>query len=180
MIRTLVTTCLTGLMILPAFAEPGLEQSEAYRAQRAEIRFLDAGSNRLREVSVAGMRVDDQQLAELAGDEAIRQRLDSSQWNRRLLWGGLASLGVPAGGLMVSLVGDQLRPGIGQTPNPGAVLLGATGFVLVMAGLAYGVGLLNDLAGLERPVVLTDEEASGLVQRYNDRLKARFVQEWSE
>lgn len=180
MTRTLIPTFLSGLIGLPALAAPQIEESEAFRSQKAEVRFVEAGDRRLREVTVAGMRVDDHQLAELAGDSGVRERLDRDRWNRRLMWGGLATLGVPAGGWMVSLVGDQLKPRPGQTPHPGAVVMGAAGFVLVMAGLAYGVGLLNDVAGLERPLVLTDDEVSNLVKNYNDRLKAQLEQAWTE
>jgi hypothetical protein len=170
-----------------AFAADDIEQSTRYRALRAEMHLRPASSGGGRELVVEGRRVDDLELAQLAGDPVLLDRLQDTLTSRRLIWGGIAAAGLPAGGFLVSTVSSKLyQPaltvganGLNQSTglDIGSFLVGTVGTVAVIYGLIYAINLANDLFGLERPAMLTDTEAQTLVDRYNARIKSQMWQE---
>lgn len=188
MLRTTTLTLIASFALTaPAWAvsaPAGIEQSERYRALKAEMVLSGHGSGR--ELIVEGRRVDDLELAMIAGDEALVAKLSAEQTQRRLIWGGIAAAGLPAGGFLVSQVSSKLyQPafsvGTGgvsaQGLDFGSFLVGAAGTLCVIYGLVYAVNLANDLFGLERPPLLNDTEAKALVDRYNTGIKTRLLQE---
>lgn len=164
-----------------------IEQSDRYRSLRAEIHLRPAAAGGGRELVVEGRRVDDLELAQLAGDTAVLKSLESTLTGRRLIWGGIAAAGLPVGGFLVSMVSAKLyQPvlsvgtnGLNQSTglDIGSFLVGTVGTVAVIYGLVYAINLANDLFGLERPPMLSDSDAQALVDRYNARIKTQLWQE---
>ncbi|MBC7545552.1 MAG: hypothetical protein H7338_22715 [Candidatus Sericytochromatia bacterium] len=184
-LAAIVMSACIGLSPAAWAAPDDIEQSERYRALRAEMHLRPRAAGGGRELVVNGRRVDDMELAELTGDAAVIATLQGTLMQRRVLWGGIAALGLPSGGFLVSLVSARLyRPTVTIGPGQagtgldvGSFLIGTVGTVAVIYGLVYAINLANDLFGLERPPMLRDTEAQALVDRYNARIKAQLWQE---
>jgi hypothetical protein len=188
-VRCLAIVLAACLGLSPAAFAAGddIEQSTRFRTLRAEMHLRPAAAGGGRELVVEGRRVDDFELAQIAGDPALLNRLHGTLTYRRLVWGGIAAAGLPAGGFLVSLVSAKLyQPAIRLGANGlnqstgldiGSFLVGTVGTVAVIYGLVYAINLANDLFGLERPPMLNDTEAQALVDRYNARIKTQLWQE---
>jgi hypothetical protein len=183
----LVLAACVGLSPAAWAAGEDIEQSDRFRSLRAEMHLRPAAAGGGRELVVEGRRVDDLELAQLAGDTKVLAKLQDVLTGRRLIWGGIAAAGLPAGGFLVSMVSSKLyQPVLTVGTNRvnqstgldiGSFLVGTVGTVAVIYGLVYAINLANDLFGLERPPMLNDTEAQALVDRYNARVKTQLWQE---
>ena len=162
----------------PVAAEELLEQTEDFMAQRAEVQFTDYGSRMAREISIGGLRVNDLQLAQAVGDEALVRKLEAELNGARFWQGALSVVTIPAGGYMLFLANQRMS--FAKANNQAdflAFVLGAAGGIVAIFGVTNLVPLMNDVAGVSSPKLLSNQEVSELIKAYNGQLKLKLLRE---
>lgn len=144
-----------------------------------------------REVTIQGLRVSDEALAQLLNNQPALAKVYQEQCQYRLWWGSVGGISLGGGGVLLALLGSQpsATPGLNNSllvinqqvyaNSPQNTLLLLAGTLLTAIGTYAAVQFLTDVFGFSERVILSDEEVTAMVQEYNRRqLPQSYIQDY--
>lgn len=154
-----------------------IENSTYFIDNRAEIKYIKAGNDLIREVYIKGFRLKDRELLPFIKDQILLEKINNEIKKQSYWYSGIMGLGLPLGVLLLYLASLE-RNAILALPidkRPLSVdfktfIFGTVGSVVFLYSVINVITFFNELTGLSEQKLLKNEEVEGIIKNYNNEL----------
>lgn len=165
-----------ALLIQNVYSQENISECIEFSKRKAKIRYIKIGNNTIREVFINGFRVNDEFIASLSNNKDLYNKVISEIYNRRIRNILFSTIGLPLASVMGYYANKEnkiiyTQNGIFQNTTTLGFLLNTLSVFISLYSIVSLIDLLNDITGIYRENLLTNNEVENIINSYNLKLK---------